>query len=229
MRWLLVLVPLLLTGCFAELLGPPEVTTRTVTCAILDPQREVGITWYTPAGELPTTALAATDTWTAFVGNMTGREAEAFTVQTDEPPPRPWDVLTLATWAQTRPVLDDGLVNIHVLWLPEIGEPGRSVLPVAPGVIMINSTVGHDLHTVTGLLFHGAGHMMGIVNRGIPMHGPDLSGREGPAGHEPDPDSVMAEAWHRVADLPVNATSDRYSDALIADWQHARGPEGVCE
>lgn len=232
--WLLVrhalwLLPLLVSGCVAELLSPPA-TILDYTCAILDPngpQSVVVQSW----GDA---AFDAADLIPVLAG-MSGRPASAFHVETAGAAPA---AARVDAWAEQHPGLQSGDLYLRVLWLADgaVNETGRVV---APGIIALNlpalergaARVNHTAADVArAVLLHHLGHALGVVNSGIPVADPDIRARESPPQHDPDPFSVMHMSWEdsRTVAWARNATYDGYSANILGDWAAARAPGGVC-
>lgn len=230
--WTLVAI-VVMPGCVSDLLGPPEVTTRTVTCAVLAPDMQVRVVQHAPSDAVPAEVRdAAVQAWMQEMVGVTGKTDDDFVSDAAEGPDHdgPWDMQALRPWLRGQRVLETGQVYLRVLWVDLLPEQ-RAVEPLSPGVVLINTTawtlavtVGHDGQALArGLLYHGLGHALGVVNRGVPIQQAGGASREEPQHHEPG--GVMSAQWHHLP-LPRNATG--YSEALVADWRHAQTSQAVC-
>lgn len=229
----LVIAPVALAGCVTELLGPEEATVRTTSCAALRPDEyaDLRLTFH-EAVRAPVDGWV----WLDAFGDVAGREDQAmhFRKVTGPDHDGPWRPEALEGWWSDEDVFDRGRLSLHVLWAPELA--GDAVQLWAPGIVAIDaSAVGSgaaatdltESEVGLALLFHGLGHGLGVVNAGIPLHGPDIVGREEPQHHEPEPASVMNIGWHRAETMPGNVTS-AYSAGIVTDWQRATQEGGVC-
>lgn len=230
MRWAAVLILLLLPGCFTELLVSSNETTRNIACDAIDPAQEIVLVHH---GAPPIDVVQARDAWARAMAAAIGKDGALIQYEVvDDLPEGVPDPLDWAIWLDERPVLGAPMF-LHVLWVADVGAAGHTMEVVRPGFLAINATAieeavasGRDGQRVgEGILVHGLGHLLGVVNRGIPLHAPDSDGREH-GGHAPR--GVMAEGWHRVHDLPRNATTDRYSDVVAEDWNAAARNPKVC-
>lgn len=234
-RLVLLLAPLLLSGCVSELLGPEEATTRTTACAVLQPDEvpELVVRVHQAAP-----ARAGGSAWLDAIAEVSGRAPERMSLDLRDGPRHdgPWTAMAMDEWLGEVRVLERDRVILHALWVPELSAGPETVDVWAPGVIAINASAADAGAEATGLgkaevglalLFHGFGHALGVVNAGIPMHSQDTTGREAPQHHEPETGSVMHVAWHRVDDMPVNVTL-AYTEPIVEDWQQAVGPGGAC-
>lgn len=238
-----VLASTLLVGCVTELLEDEQTTVRTVSCAVLDPTAQpVLLSLHREAGgrRVPLDALWAVAHELEGRGFGDGRfsAVESDLLEHDGA----WTVDELASWAADAEVLGADAVRLHVLWVGAFDDADQvhTVRVVAPGVVAVSEAAVQagaersgrsETFLARALLFHVVGHALGAVNQGIPLNGTDPAAQEGPAGHEPDPDSVMNVAWERVTTLPPaggNATYAHYSDAVVDDWRAAWAPGGVC-
>lgn len=223
MRWLaVVLCAPLMSGCVAELLSDDEQSVRNVACAVLVPERAERWTLVLhPDGIDVSLAVEAL----VHEVTLAGRSPESVRVVTEDP------VEDLEAWAGTRDVLGSD-VTTHMAIVSGLDA---STLHPIPGVWVLSREAIEQGAEATGrseaelariLLLHVAGHGLGVVNAGLPMQGPNITGREGPMHHEPRPDSVLSSQWHHVSTMPKSqAAYDRYSDDVRADL--AGAPE-VC-
>lgn len=239
-----VAVAVAAAGCFSEILPGEPVSTLAFACAAIDPvvAPRLRIVSYTEQEvEIPTAAVMGV--LAARLANVSGRDATLVSVLPREAPQAPeagWNDSRLTTWVRDEPFLGRGQVTLRVLWLGTLGDgtpaglvpaPGAVVLSqeaIAAGAVRLNRTV-EEVATV--VLLHFTGHALGVTNRGIPVQDPALQEREDPAGHDADPASVLAVGWDdaRTMAWAANATYDHYPDAVLADWQAALEPGGVCE
>lgn len=221
----LLVAAILLSGCVGELLAPEEVTIRSVSCAFLDPSRSVRLVHHVVGPVSQEVIQTATASWVGAMAPVVGREIDGFSWTVGEAPV-PQTRQEQVAWARAQRPVSAGALDLHVLWLDRLDERGRSVEDLSPAFTLINASLvhastRHDAPTVArALLFHGLGHALGVVNRGIPLHDPDGPQREMPMHHESG--SVMSASWHHLSTFPEDATARAYSDAVIRDWQHAQ-------
>lgn len=240
-----LLVALASSGClsgFSEVLPTPPVSTLAFACAVLDGDgvERVRLASYQEADGLdPSVALAALASEVAL---LAARPPGAVTVANRTLPEAPaggWNATTLGDWARQTPFLNRNQVTLRILWLTVLDHPDQMGLVPAPGAVALSQTALETAalrlnrssdDVVRAALLHFAGHALGATNRGIPVQDPDLQVREGSAGHDADPASVLAAGWEdaRSVEWVANATYDRYPGAAHADWHAARGPGGVC-
>ena len=231
-------------GCFSEILPSAPVSTLAFACAAIDPvvAPRMRIVSYTDEQvEIPTAVPMAL--LAELMAEVSGRDPAFINLLAREAPDEPargWNESRLSAWVRDEPFLGRGQVTLRVLWLDTFGDgkqaglvpvPGAVVLSqeaIAAGAVRINRTAEE---VATAVLLHVTGHALGVTNRGIPVQDPALQEREGPAGHDADPASVMAVGWDDVRTMAwaANATYDRYPAAVLADWHAARDPGGVCE
>ena len=231
-------------GCFSEILPGEPVSTLAFACAAIDPvdTPRMRLVSYTEDDvEIPTAAPMGV--LAARMANVSGRDPTLISVLPREAPPAPedgWNDGRLAAWVRDEPFLGRGQVTLRVLWLATfdggtqtgfVPAPGAVVLSqeaIAAGAVRVNRTAEE---VATAVLLHFTGHALGATNRGIPVQDPALQDREGPPGHDADPASVLAVGWDdaRTMAWAANATYDHYPDAVLADWQAAKVPGGVCE
>lgn len=230
-------------GCFSEILPGPPVSTLAFACAVIDPltaerMRIVSYVDEDDGFDVATPMQALVEQ----LSNATGRAPTATSLLTREAPAHPrggWNESRLAAWVRDEPFLGRGQVTLRVLWLASLDGDDAGLVP-APGAVVLSiaairagaDRLGHaDAEVATAVLLHFTGHALGLTNRGIPVQDPDVQEREGPAGHDADPASVLAVGWDdaRTMAWAHDATYDRWPDAALADWQAAREPGGVCE
>ena len=231
-------------GCFSEIFPGPPVSTLAFACAAIDPllASDLVIVSYTEDDiEIP--AEDAIGVLAARLAEVSGRDATLISVLPRDAPEAPesgWNESRLAAWVRDEPFLGRGQVTLRVLWIETLEEgtlaglvpaPGAVVLSqaaIAAGAVRINRTTQE---VATAVLLHFTGHALGVTNRGIPVQDPALQEREGPPGHDADPASVLAVGWNDAQTMAwaANATYDHYPEAVLADWQAAREPGGVCE
>ncbi len=217
-RIALLLTIVALSGCVSEFLGPPTTTTRTIACAVLGGD-DVVIEHH---GEPPVGANAAVAAWFANMADVTGSSVDRFSARQGPAIDEEHPIEELAIFARATTIL-------HVVWAPEAED---TMTLLAPGVLQLNLTAideavanGADAdQVVRGLLFHGLGHTLGVVNNGIPRYDPDAPERETNGHHEVG--GLMSPRWHRVDELPADA--DRYPESVVRDWQHAALDPRVC-
>ncbi len=211
MRVSVAVIALLLSGCVTELLATPSLDARGLACQAFDGETKVRIIHH---GDGPPIDDMSAD-WIVDVSRVLGEDGSRFSWSTGSSPKEPLDA-----WVADLGVMGKTL-RLHVVWLPDLD--GDTVAVLAPGVVGINTTAA-DPVSARGLLFHGLGHALGVVNMGVPLHDADGPSREAPAGHMPG--TAMSNAWHRVEDFPRNVTG--YADATIMDWQAAVADPAVC-
>ncbi len=214
MRWLVLAVAL--SGCFTELLGEPDVTTRNVACRGLHGELASEVTVLIQQAPNVTVDLQpAAHHFLDELTNITGRDPGKTRVLT-----RLVNEISLSS-----DVFTSRGITLHVL---HVADADEAVRVEAPGFIVIAAshyeaaaarTNQSVLDVATGALMHGMGHLLGVVNAGIPMNNTDPS-RELPGNHEAG--GIMRPAWHHGDTIPAIA-SLRYSDAVRADWQNAKG------
>jgi hypothetical protein len=237
--WVLVL-PLLTAGCFQALLREGPSSTLGFTCAVLDPAQDDAVvleSWVAPDATVdvgPAVARLA-----AVLANVTGRAPATFSVVRQTGPAAPeggWTRERLA--AEAQPYLRQRTVTLRILWVDSMAEPATGFVAapgtvvvaldsVAAGALLVGRPVGQ---VALAVLLHQVGHALGETNLGVPVQDPDIQDREGPAGHDRDPASVLNAAWDDARTLAWagNATYDGYGAADLADWAAARQPGGVC-
>lgn len=216
-RFGLLLAVIAMSGCVSEFLGPPTTTTRTVTCAVLSDMPVV----VEHHGDVPAGGNAAVAAWFAVMADATGTSVDRFSSQQgmpidDDNPIEELEILGRAT-------------TLHILWEAQAED---TMTMVAPGVLQINVTAidaavadGADRdHVVRGILFHGLGHTLGVVNNGIPRYDAGAHDSEMPGHHEAG--GVMTGRWHKVDDLPADA--DRYPESVVRDWENAAADPRIC-
>lgn len=231
-------------GCFSEILPSAPVSTLAFACAAIDPvvAPRMRIVSYTDEQvEVPTATPIAL--LAALMANVSTRDPAVISILTREAPDEPargWNESRLAAWVRDEPFLGRSQVTLRILWLDTFGDGKQAGLVPAPGAVVLSqqaiaagaARINRTVEEVaTAVLLHFTGHALGVTNRGIPVQDPALQEREGPAGHDADPASVMAVGWDdaRTMAWAANATYDRYPDAVLADWHAAREPGGVCE
>ncbi len=230
-------------GCFSEILPQAPVSTLAFACAAIDPATAARlriVTYVEDGVGLP--VGAAIGALAQQLVNLSGRDpssvAEASLPAPDEPKAG-WNESRLAAWVRDEPFVGRGQVTLRVLWLRSFGDGEQAGLVPAPGAVVLSARaieagaqrMGRPVGEVTvAVLLHFTGHALGATNRGIPVQDPDIQEREGPAGHDADPASVLAVGWEdaRTMAWAANATYGRYPDAALADWQAAREESGVC-
>ncbi len=233
---------LALPGCFSEILAPPPRTTLDFTCAILDPEMErITIQSWLEEG-VSVDRGAALGALVLELQRITSRQAGDFTFSDHDLTDQggAWTATKLREWADAQYFQRRGEVFLRVLWLNDLGD-GADVAGVVagPGAVAVSEAailaaaqrLAQPSDVIARVvLLHEAGHALGVINQGIPVQDPEIQVREGPAGHEPDPASVMASGWDDARSMTwaENATYDSYSPALIGDWSAAREPGGVC-
>jgi len=234
----------LLAGCSEILPSAPE-TRLQFACAVLDPDvagRVVVHAWVEEGvadADLGIgSAHAALERELEGIGLRRGEGDVAFERQRLAEPDEGWDAEALRAWAEDLPFDFGDEVHLHVLWVGTLGD-GRATLLGPPAVTAVSGgavlagagRMGVAPQDVARAeLLHAAGHALGVVNLGIPMQDADPQGREQPAGHDPDPASVLNAGWDRATTMAwaANATYDSFGPALHADWAAAVAPDGVC-
>lgn len=231
-------------GCFSEILPGEPVSTLAFACAAIDPLTAPRLRIVTYAGEgIDLHTSASMRVLAERMGEISGRDGDAITVLIGDAPDEPergWNESRLETWVRDEPFLGRGQVTLRILWLETFGDGTQSGLVPAPGAVVLSqqaitagaARIGHGPEEVaTAVLLHFIGHALGVTNRGVPVQDPDLQEREGPAGHDADPASVLAVGWDDAWTMAwaANATYDHYPAAVLADWQAAKEPGGVCE
>lgn len=244
MRGLLlsVVAATVLAGCSQILPAGPQ-TRLEFVCAVLDPEvaeRVVVHAWV--AEEVPEAvdveaAHAALDRELRGIGARSGQVS----FQGHDGPEAPasgWNASEVRAWADDLPLDFGDEVQLHVVWVPALRDGGSNLL-AGPGLVAVATDAvmaGADRlgiqadDVARAVLLHAVGHAMGAVNQGVPVQGIDLSAREGPAGHDPDPSSVMHVGWDRADTMAwaPNATYASYGAATHADWAAAGQNGGVC-
>ena len=219
--WLVACV--LLSGCITELLAADEVTQRSTACAVLA-GHDLDWTIVIVAAGATLPLDDAIVVLQEEVANAAGRPLATMSARLV-----PGAISDVQAWAGQLQILDGRNVRTHVLVTAAIDDLGHTMLVAGPGAFAISADAVRDGAARTGLplaavaqavFLHGAGHVLGVVNWGIPMHGNETAGREEPMHHEPG-DSVMSAAWHFAAGMHGNLTHDRYSDGVRADWTGA--------
>ena len=226
------------SGCFSEILVPPPTTVLEFTCHVLDQtvsETVVLESWGSGPG-----SREAVEALRSELVRVTGRFSASMTVSSRDaanPPGSAWEPEEVPEWARERTFSDGNAVVFRILWVDSLGgnmtgASGAGTVAVAADAVAgvaarLNVTVGDAARV---LLFHHAGHALGVVNRGIPVQDPTIQEREGPPGHEPDPASVLDGGWEdvRTADWAPGATYEGYSDGVRGDWAGAVAPGGVC-
>lgn len=231
------------SGCFSEILPQAPVSTLAFACAAIDPGTVPRLRIVTYAEEgivLP--VAAATHVLESRLAELSGRDAQAIvqaTLPAPEEPKEAWNETRLADWVRGEPFVGRGQVTLRVLWLEALGDGDQTGLVPAPGAVVLSQSAilagaartSHPADEVAvAALLHFTGHALGATNRGIPVQDPDIQEREGPAGHDADPASVLAVGWEdaRTMTWAANATYDHWPDAALADWRAAREDPGVC-
>lgn len=231
-------------GCFSEIFPGQPVSTLAFACAAIDPLAapDMAVVSYTEEDvEVPT--AAAIGVLVARLAEISGRDPTLISTLARDAPEasdRGWNESRLATWVRDEPFLGRDKVTLRVLWLETFGDGTVAGLVPAPGAVVLSqqaistgaARLNHTTEEVaTAVLLHFTGHALGVTNRGIPVQDPALQDREGPAGHDADPASVLAVGWDdaRTMAWAANATYDHYPDTVLADWQAAKAPGGVCE
>ncbi len=117
--------------------------------------------------------------------------------------------------------------SLTVWWLDE-PIPGReeTIYVVTPGLAAVSgpsialaaAAQNRSLDDVApGAILHGIGHLVGLVNDGIPMQ----RNHEGEAKHSADVASVMHHGWHRPETVPLadgmNFTDDERMDLALQE------------
>ena len=236
------LLALALPGCFSEILPAPPVSTLAFACAVIDPTETPRVHIVSSADDVTLDTAPALAALAAELVRISGRDPEAVTIGSRDAPPQPrngWNETRLADWARDQPFLARTTVTVHVLWLATFSPEHQLAIVPAPGAVVVAQDAVREAAARLGrpeadvaraALLHAAGHALGVTNRGIPVQDPDLQERESTPGHDADPASALAAGWDdaRTATWAANATYDRYPDAALADWQAARGPDGVC-
>lgn len=235
-----LLLPTLAAGCATLLPAGPE-SRLEFACAVLDPgqaERVIVHAWVAEGIDLDTAAAhAALQAELQGIGGRSG----GVSLRTHDGPEAPrdgWDGEEVRRWTEELPFEFGDEVHFHVLWVETL-RFGRSVLVAAPGVVVVSDEAIREGATrmeadrddvARAVLLHAAGHALGAVNQGIPVQDPDVRHREGPAGHDPDPASVLHASWEDAATMAwaANATYDHYGPAVHADWDAAVQPGGVC-
>lgn len=231
-------------GCFSEILPGPPVSTLAFACAAIDPEtaERMRIVTYTGEG-IVLDLRRPTDALSVQLALVSGRDAglTSHLVRTlPDEPQGGWNETRLSAWVRDEPFLGRGQVTLRILWLERLGEGNGTGLVAAPGAVVLSQAAIRDGaarlgrgegDVATAVLLHFAGHALGVTNRGVPVQDPGIQEREGPAGHDADPASVLAFGWEdaRTMAWAANATYDRFPDAALADWQAAKAPGGVCE
>lgn len=229
-----------LSGCFSELLDDNRVTVRTFACAVLDADdgRPVLLELHRERG-VQRVPLEALDGIADFLAREGFGPRDRFEVRESTllEGESGWSAEALRAWARDAAVLDGDAVRLHVLWVGSFEDEAPTALLVAPGVVAVSEAAvaagaarleRSEDFLARVLLWHVVGHALGAVNQGIPLNGTDPAAQEGPAGHEPDPRSVLYAGWDRVSAMPrTNTTHDGYSEGVVDDWRHA-ATEGVC-
>ena len=230
----------LLAGCFSEILPAGPATKLQFICAVLDPDQAERVVVESWDGEGPTVDTApALLALQAELAHLSARQGDVSIRHHDGPdaPRGGWNETNLRAWLDDRPGTLADEVRLHVVWVRTLG--GASVMQPAPGLVAVaEDTVqagaahmGRPAADVARAeLLHVAGHALGAVNLGLPVQDPDLQERERPAGHDPDPASVLNAGWEDAATMAwaANATYDAWPPALHADWAAAVQPGGVC-
>jgi hypothetical protein len=244
MRWAgagVLLVPLLLSGCFQAILREGPRSTLDFTCALMDSVQDDRIvveSWRAAEVDLNVTPILRH--LVAILANLTGRDPGLFSVDEragPDVPPGGWNRSRLAQAA--GPYLRQRTVTLAVFWVASVGEWGPTGFLVAPGTVAVamdnvaagSARIGRPVAAVAqAVLLHEVGHALGQTNQGIPVQDPDIQDREGPPGHDRDPASVLHDAWDDAFKLAWagNATYDGYPAPDLADWAAARSPGGVC-
>lgn len=240
-----LVVALGLSGClsgFSEVLPAPNVSNLAFACAVLDADgvERVRLASYQDASEPDRSdALAALAAELAILADRSPGSISIAYRGLPEAPAEGWNTTTLGDWARDSSFLARNLVTLRILWLTTLDHHDQVGIVPAPGAVALSGTAieaaalrlnrSND-DVARAALLHFAGHALGVTNRGIPVHDPDLQVREGTAGHDADPASVLAAGWEDARSVVwvANATYDRYPGAAHADWQAARGPDGVC-
>ncbi|MGB0651930.1 MAG: hypothetical protein ACPGQL_01915 [Thermoplasmatota archaeon] len=219
-------------GCLQDWIAPAEATQRTVACAFLDPAAftTVEVTLWAPEGGPGDLAATALQDALVALTDATDRPWSTLAVERRALPDLPGagdDNEALLDWSNELDARIDGdLLRLDLLWQAH-DAPVEGGYVLAPGILVVDGAAAASAPDTTraasGLLRHLLGHALGAVNDGVPMQ----HNHEGAAKHDDDPDSVMHVSWHQPAAKPADAPLS-YSDAILADWAAAAGPEGVC-
>lgn len=236
----LLLVPSL-SGCVSAILPTRPATGLEFACAVLDPEEAERVVVHAWVGDDVTTDVRpAHQSFGLVLGSLGARQGGLGLRWHDGPrgPPEGWNATSLREWADDLAPEFGDEVQLHVVWAATLPD-GASSLVAAPGVVAISDQAVREGASRLGVpapdvaravLLHVAGHALGTVNQGIPVQDADLQAREGPAGHDPDPASVLNAAWEDAATMrwAENATYAAYGPALLDDWAAAVRPGGVC-
>jgi hypothetical protein len=225
----LVAAAVLLSGC-SDILPQGPGSRLEFACAVLDPDvagRVVVHAWV--ADGIALDVEGAHQALGRELGRLGARDGGvSFALHGLDEPSRGWDDATLRRWVDDLPFDLGDEVHLHVLWTSSLGS-GTALLVGPPGVVAIAAdavaggaqrlNVSAD-DVARAVLLHAVGHALGAVNQGIPVQDAAVAGREGPAGHDPDPASVLHAGWEdqRTMRWAANATYDAYGQALRGDW-----------
>jgi hypothetical protein len=242
--WAVVVVlgPLLLSGCFQALLREGPSTTLSFTCALMDPAQDDAIvvqSFLAPTAPSSLGIGAILGRLVTVLSNLTGRPPSIFSIDQQagrDPPATGWNRSLLAD--QAGGFLRQRTVTFHILWVDSLRETGTGFV-AGPGTVVVAldsvaaaaDRLGRPLAQVAmGVLLHQVGHALGETNQGVPVQDRRILQREGPPGHDLDPASVLNMAWDdaRTVTWAEGTTYDRYPATNVADWAAARSPGGVC-
>jgi hypothetical protein len=234
-------LPLLLAGCFSEILPTRHESKLEFICAVLDPQQAERLVVDAWVGEGIGLDVAAPQA--ALVAELAeaGSRESGITLERHRGPDVPrrgWNATTLAEWLADQPTEIGDEVHLHVLWVESLGG-GTSLLVPASGLVAVAQDavregafrLGVPAEDVArAVLLHAVGHALGAVNLGLPVQDADIRGREGPGGHDPDAASVLHAGWEDPATMAwaADATYDAWPAAVHADWDAAVDAGGVC-
>lgn len=234
-------LPVLLAGCFSEILPASPETKLEFICHVLDPgqaERLVLDAWVGDGVDLEVTGPQAA--LVAQLAEVGARDGGVSVDRHDGPdaPRRGWNATNLAEWLEDQPTEIGDEVHLHLLWAESLGGGTTLLLPAHGLVAVAQDAIREgafrlgvpEVDVARAVLLHAVGHALGAVNLGVPVQGTDLAAREGPAGHDPDPASVMHAGWDEASTMAwaANATYAGWPAAVHADWDAAVRPGGAC-
>ncbi len=229
-----MLLPLLLGGCIADIIAPPQDTTRNFACGAINPERYARLDLILLEEQgmafdlLPSLELLA-----ARLAQHTPREATSiFMLRDDAPTMDDRQLETVQEAFADQSFTSRGRIVLRVVMLEQIDGLDDVATVLRPGIVAVSAANLRDAATNLGIdrdqlapwvVLHYAGHALGVVNDAIPMQ----ENHEGLPKHEANPDSVMHPSWHDPSSrTQVPPGPPDYSAAVVADWQGAI--EGVC-
>lgn len=228
-----LLLPLL-GGCIADIIAPPQDTTRNFACGVLNPERydRFDLILLEEHG-MALDLLPALGVLADRLDQHTPRQLNSIYMLRDSlPEARSWTPDELLEAYGGEGFTTRGRILLHVMIVERIDDVAEVGVILQPGLVAFSAAAIRNASAELGVprgdlvpwvVLHYAGHALGVVNAGIPMQ----ENHEGLPKHEADPDSVMHHTWHNPSTRPsVPPGLPDYSPAVVDDWQASVG--GVC-